>query len=1510
MRPVVRSRSRGLARPPRLILVAAVLALLSSLLPAAPGGPLAPQPALAGHTPTPASVNLAGNLESEATAGVCGDWSPDCGGAPTPRPNDFAAQPNLVYLFQSAAIPVGSYDYKVTINGSWSENYGANFQQDGPNIGLTLATPTNVRFYYDHKTHYIADNVRNTIYTVPGNYASAIGCSNWAPDCLGSLMSDTDGDGVFTLVTDAVGAGSYEFKITAGESWATNWGEGGVPGGTNVGFTVPGASFRVTFRFDTATYVPSVLVESTLPKPDNNVEYLGLGHDSQDLVYRQPFGAVTQGTPVKLRFRTFTNDVTGVRVRLYDTAAHGESLRTMSKVANDVDCFDPVLNARAGCDYWETSVTPTTLTTLYYRFIVSDGTARAYYADDNFKDGGWGVATSAAVDNSYVITVFDPAFQPIPWLKDAVIYQIFPDRFANGRKDNEPAASEPRYAYPPDESDQVLVKKWGDLPEGYCRSYQDPAVPCAESPRGRDYFGGDLKGVDQKLDYLQSLGVTTIYFNPIFEAGSDHAYDTRDYYRIDHRFGTQKDWDNLQKHAAQRGMRIVLDGVFNHVSSDSPYMDRYGHFPEVGACESLVSPYRSWFYFRPRVGGPCVGPDGPNTMDYESWFGFDSLPVLNKYDPAVRDLIYGGPDGVAPYWLNAGAAGWRLDVMGDGSFPPSFWPEFRAVVKGVKPDAPIIGELWKKSDVLPMIHGDGADTVMNYRFRNAVLGFLGTVDDKGFVDDGATNQPPSLFARKLLSVREDYPDAVFFNLMNLVDSHDTQRILWSLTPGPNNREAKEFDAVNLALGKQRLRLAALIQMTVPGAPTIYYGDEVGMTGADDPDDRRTFPWLGATGSGGPGGDLALRDWYARLAWIRSANAILRDGDLRFLLTDDANRTMAYARSEPGGAAIVAVNRTETGPQTLSIPLGGYLRDGVAFHDLLGGGAYASAGGTLSITLPALGAALLVADPGQDLTGPDAPTNLVATAGNGVVDLAWSGVPGAYGYNVYRSPLSGGGYSKIGTAAWTVYADLTVTNGKRYHYVVRALDALGNEGPASNEAAATPAFPIGYAVLQWPKTISITIGETTPTIYGQIYVAGLTDAAGPAGAILAQVGYGTPASDPAGWATWRAMTHNAGCGGCGSNYEYMSTLRPMAVGTYDLLVRFSTDGGVSWAYGDQDGFWPGESGTDVPGVLTVTPSSDTTAPDAPIGLVVANWGASFIDLAWTAPAATDVAEYRIYRSEEEGPFALLDTIAAPGTAYSDGSVANGTTYSYYVTAVDGSLNESSASNMVTQKAAAKLVAVTFRVRVPASTPPADTVYIPGDIALLGPWNPGKQAMTSTVTPGIWEVTLDILDGTALEYKYTRGTWDMVEWWGSIISVANRHVTISYGTTGTQLVDDTATDWGSGSDDHKAVQFWRDPLVLSTTPASGSSGSAPASVVVTFERDIQPDGVDYSSSVVVKLGASTIAGSVVESAPGVLTWTPATSLAAGAYEVTVFGVKSDLGGASVPMQAPYVFAFTVS
>jgi glycosidase len=1320
-------------------------------------------------TPNPTSVTVAGSLQSEL--GCSGDWQADC----TATHTTFNAEDDV---WQGTwSVPAGSYEYKAALNDGWDENYGLHAQLNGPNIPLNLASSSTVKFYYDHKTHWITDNKNSIIATVPGSFQSELGCSgDWDPGCLRSWLQDPSGSGTYTFDTTALPAGSYEAKVTINESWDENYGQGGVAGGPNIPFTVPTNNALVQFRYNPTTHVLTIISGHA---HDNNVEYNGLGHNSQDLIYRNPFGAINPNTPITLRFRTFHNDVTNVRTRLYDTATATQSFQDLQIAASNISCYDPAL-ANDTCDYWETTYTPTQLTTLYYRFIVTDGTSTAYYADDNFKDGGWGVPTPTLIDNSYPITVYSPSFQTISWLKDAVIYQIFPDRFNNGRSNNDPNGNEPRYSYPSNPLDQIIKKLWTALPEGYCTHYVNPGQPCTEGPRGRDYFGGDLKGIDQQLDYLQSQGINTLYLNPIFDSGSNHGYDTQNYFAIDPFFGTAKDWENLAKHADQRGMHIILDGVFNHVSSDSPYFDRYHHYSSVGACESVSSPYRSWFYFHDEAGGPCAGPGGPHSMNYDGWFGFDSIPVLNKSVQAVRNLIYAqGNNSVAPYWLNQGADGWRLDVMGDGSFPADYWQQFRTAVKNTKPDAPIIGELWKKDEILPKIHGDQADTTMNYRFRNAILGFFGTVDFKGFPDDGQSDQPPSLFARKLNSLREDYPNATYYTLMNLMDSHDTERILWSLTPGQYNREDREFNAANLAKGKQRLRLADIVQFTIPGAPTVYYGDEVGLTGSDDPDDRRTFPWVGDA----PGDDPAVRAFYRQLATIRRNNPVLRDGALKFLLTNDTNRTLAYGMRTTGQVAIIAINRSETGQQTLTIPLSGYLRNGVTFTNALGGPGGTSQNGNLTLILPALGGAILIANPGQDLTPTSAPTALGATAGNHQVALHWSAVSGAASYRVYRSQISGGGYTLLGNASGTTYTDNTAENAARYFYVVTAIDPAGNESGWSNQASAVPFAPVGWAGHLWPPSLTITINALqVQTVYAQVWVDGVTNQPGQGEGIMAQFAYGPTGSNPATW-TWTPMTYNTDVG---NNDEYKIDFTPEAVGHFDYLARFSTNLGGDWTYAYTD--------DNQRGSLTVNPSSDTTAPAAPANLHRVDSSATSITVGWNPNGEGDLYRYEVWRSDTAGgPYTKLANVPAGATQYIDQSVITDATYYYVVTAQDTSFNRSANSNEVSVQAQAQMVAVTFNITVPATTDATGRdVHIAGSFPPPYPqWDPASNPATR-VDATHWTVTLNMLEGTSIEYKYALGDWNYVEKDGACQEIGNRTLTVS-GSGGVQTVNDTVLNW---------------------------------------------------------------------------------------------------------------------
>jgi len=1366
-------------------------------------GVISPQTVSASHTDNPVSVTIVGSLQSEA--GCAGDWDPTC--AVTHLTFDPADD-----VWQGIwSLPADSFEYKAALNDDWGENYGLHALPGGDNISLNLGANTSVKFFYDHKSHWVTENQTSVIAVVPGSFQSELGCpGDWQADCLRSWLQDTDGDGIYALETTALLAGFYEGKVALNETWDVNYGAGGVQNGPNIGFTVPVNNAKVTFIYNSATHVLTIQAGHAL---DNNVGWDGLRHDSRDLLYRTPGGAVPAGTPVTLRFRTFHNDVNRVRARVFNPNTNSQSFADLTLAASDVSCYQPGLEAET-CDYWATTLTNTSPNNYWYRFTITDGTKTVYYADNTAAlDGGLGSTSDSLVDYSYALMAYDPTFSSPGWAQNAVVYQIFPDRFRSGRSNNDPKSGDIRY------DDPVLKLNWGTLPEGYCRSYVDAATNCIwrfgnpppwgvglpETPRGRDYYGGDLRGVDQNLEYLKSLGVNTLYFNPIFDAGSNHSYDTQDYYKIDPYFGTQKDWENLVKHANQLNIRIVLDGVFNHMSSDSAFFDRYHHYATVGACESLTSPYRNWFTFHDVAAGSgtCVGTNGANSATYDGWFGFDSIPVLNKSNPAVQAYFLTSANSVSKNWLNKGAAGWRLDVMGDSSFPNGYWESFRSIVKATKSDSLIIGELWQKdSTLLRFLRGDRADTTMNYRLRDAVIGFLidQNFDSKGFADSGRVIAPTE-FANRLSSIREDYPDAAYYSLMNLVGSHDTARILWLLTPGDFSRADKELNAANLAIGKRRVELASLVQFTLPGAPTIYYGDEVGLTGADDPDDRRTYPW--ADLGGVP--DQAMFTHYQTLAALRRDHAVLTAGDLRILLADDSAGVVAYGRKLPKQAALVVLNRSDQ-DQMVTIPVAGYLPGGlvlntqyVAANATPVASSAVVSNGSVSITAPPHSGWLLATDL-VDLLAPAVPTRLQVTAEvNAQLDLSWDTVPGAVGYNLYRSPLSGGGWVKLNNSllTGTTFIDIGLRNTQIYYYVATALDSVGNESGYSNQASGMPHLAIGWANLQWPPTLNHTISATNRTadVYGQVWIAGVTNLPGAAVGLRAQLGFGQANSDPNGnpdW-TWVEAVFNVDAG---NNDEFKASLLPESGGMFDYAYRYSTSNGQDWIYADLNGIGNGYDPSQA-GKLTVNLSGDTTAPALPTGLSVLSASPAAIELAWDAIIGdASLYGYEVLRSDTTGgPYTQIARVTA--AAYTDTVITEGATYFYVVRALDQSFNRSANSAEVSASAALRTVTLQFTATVPSATDATErSVYIAGSLDRLDgglpSWDPGGVVLTR-VDATHWTITLTGQESTQLEYKYTLGDWDHVEKDGACGEIGNRQLTLSYGANGVQTVNDTVLNW---------------------------------------------------------------------------------------------------------------------
>lgn len=1437
----------------------------------------------------PTSVTVVGSMQSEA--GCAGDWDPAC--ATTHMTFDAT---DTVWQY-SLALLAGNYEYKAAIDDSWAINYGANGVPGGGNIALNLAVDSTVKFYYSDDTHWITDNQTSRIAVAVGSFQSELGCSgDWQPDCLRSWLQDVDGDGTFTFSTTAIPPGAYEGKVAINEGWGENYGAGGAPGGANIPFTVAAAGQTVNFSFVSSTNVLTITPVPIGGAIDDNVLWDDLFHDSRDPLYRTPSGPVTAGTPVVLRFRSASNDLTAARVRVWDDRNNVQLSYTMTKVATE-----------SPYDYWEVTLPSTLPTIFWYRFIAQDGTAVAYYEDDAARLGGAGQAYGTSQDRSWQLTVYDPAFTTPDWVKNAVVYQIFPDRFRDGTPGNNPSDGTFFYDEPGGTVTRSLTTSW-NTPICDPRS----AGSCAGT-YSRNFYGGDLQGIIDKLDYLKALGVTAIYLNPVFKSPSNHKYDTSDYGEIDPGFGDLATFQALATEAHNRGMHLILDGVFNHSSSDSSYFDRYSRYATTGACESIASPFRAWYFFSGT--GPCAG------QGYTSWFGYDSLPKLNSSSSAVRDLIFAGgspspSSAIARYWLAQGADGWRLDVGGDvdpgltNDPANDYWEDFRTAVRAEKPGAYITGEEWGNAS--PWVLGNEWDAVMNYQLSSALLSFW---RDTTFTDNdhnaGTSAGPlapltPSQLDERLRNLEERYPAESLQAMMNLLGSHDTNRALYLLdeNAGVGNPTLYQNANYDWSGAIQRLKGVALLQMTLPGAPTIYYGDEVGLAGPpasssgqweDDPYNRQPYPWLDQSGT--PfythlqlqASQDAIADYYKLLTGARNGHAALRTGDLRTLKIDDANKVYAYGRklADDSDAAVILVNRT-TSAQDITVDLGGYLPNGAVFEDVLNGNAsYTVSGGQLTVSaVRAMNGALLVLS-GALSAPPAAVTDLAAVGAASVVNLSWGAIPGATEYDVYRSLVSGGGYALIGTASSNSYSDTTVSNAIRYYYVVVSRDtATGSVSGFSNEATAVPQWTLGWYNLQWPPTLNHTLGVTpTVNIYGQVYISGATNAsASQVPGVIAQVGFGPDTAHTGPTWAWSATTFN---GEAGNNDEYVGKLLPTQTGVYNYLYRYSVDGGTTWSYGGTAGPL---SGADY-GVMTVSASSDTTPPAAPLNLAVTYTASDLISLKWDASPDADLGGYELYRKlSSDSSYALLATVPAGTTTYNDYSVVSGSSYDYYVLAFDTGYNRSGSSNVVTATAVPRNVAVTFNVTIPASTPASETAYIAGSIPGLPAWNPGATPMTRTGAT-TFAITLSILEGSSLEYKYTRGAWERVEKQvDGNAEVANRAVTVQWGTDGTQTVNDT-------------VANWRDPIVSAFTPASGA-GDLPDTTVVTAAWNQGMPGAAGSCITLTGPGGA-VAGIVTYDAGTMqYTFTPSAPLARGQYTVGISGCV-DAGGDAQQLPASWSF-----
>lgn len=552
-----------------------------------------------------------------------------------------------------------------------------------------------------------------------------------------------------------------------------------------------------------------------------------------------------QGERVRIALRAPKGVFAKVTLRAWDG---GERLIAMT----------PLKDA-GNASLWQAEVLMWKDVPLWYRFILSNAKESVVY-------NGRGIVGEKQNDGDFVIT---PGFTTPDWVGDSVFYQIFPDRFFDGSPDNN--VKEAEYSYI---GQRVYTHtRWDELPTAQA-----------------DFFGGDLHGINQKMSYLRDLGITGLYLNPVFTSPSNHKYDTQDYLEVDPHFGDVADLKALVSlaHKSPEKMRVILDGVFNHTGHRSRWFDKDHLYETQGAFESQDSPWFSFYVFQ-------AWPD-----KYASWWGFPTLPKLNYDAPKLRDAIYGkGGSSVVGYWHEqAGIDGWRLDVPNELNAETAhafamdnhaIWREFRHSVKSRNKDAFITGEIWENAQ--SWLLGGEFDGVMNYfGFTTPVSKLLTGYDVQS--DHGAGRYSVSDFNRELAIGRAMYPYPVVRSQLNSLSTHDIPRFL-RRTSGLQKKHPK-YNAPTVP--EERLAVlyqAIFLQMTYVGAPMIYYGDEVGLSGGSDPDNRRTFPWNYA--------DAAwrsdVRSFYKSMIALRKANAELRDGSFIPVLIDDANGLYGYVRSQ-------------------------------------------------------------------------------------------------------------------------------------------------------------------------------------------------------------------------------------------------------------------------------------------------------------------------------------------------------------------------------------------------------------------------------------------------------------------------------------------------------------------------------------------------------------------------------------------------------------------------------------
>ncbi len=643
---------------------------------------------------------------------------------------------------------------------------------------------------------------------------------------------------------------------------------------------------------------------------------LSVRFDSRNATFKSPYGAVPAGTSVTWSFSAPEGLVESAKLVLQKQIITGDRLIRYE----DFKTIPMRQTMETGESWWQATTSLGDIQVYGYYFEIVTGGFTRYLSGDGRKvsvahyklpiTGGPGkVFNTLPLEGQFIQTVYDPDFKTPEWAKDAVFYYIFPDRFRNGNRKNDPTPGEtPFYTSKTVE----FHNNWLDY-----KPWRPGSGDGSDDEWNNDFYGGDLAGIIEKLDYIASLGITVIYLNPIFEAPSNHKYDTADYMSIDDNFGTLSEFHSLVSEADKKGIRIILDASLNHCGSDSLYMDRYGKYETLGAFENETirtdSPYYDWFEFNPNATRADA--------KYNQWAN-PTLANLNEDSPSLRNFLITNKDSVTRYWLNQGASGWRMDVT--PWVTDTFWRDWRKAVKETNPDAYTVAETWWDSS--KYLLGDMFDSTMNYIFRQAAYDYV-----SGSRTARDTNH-------MLEMLRENYPPEAYHVLMNLLSTHDAARALHRFgyieNDGPGYTEAVK-----------KLKLAFLMQMSYPGAPAIFYGDEVGLTGGNDPENRGPFPWEDKGGKP----DHVLREQLSGLIKLRRSIPVLSRGSLNPVFTDD--HVMVFLRELHGDIAVVMLNNSDL-EQTVSIKIP-EIGANSRLRDRLSDSLHVLESGILTINVPAL-----------------------------------------------------------------------------------------------------------------------------------------------------------------------------------------------------------------------------------------------------------------------------------------------------------------------------------------------------------------------------------------------------------------------------------------------------------------------------------------------------------------------------------------------------------------------------